>query len=245
MAIFSNLASLKTKQEAFDKRQADRDLPKATWFTIPKDGSALKIRFLQELDDQAENYDKKAGTFLGAVEHQAPGPKGFLSRALDTTETDPEGRDFAVEMLAKTGDNDWRARENFYINVAVERDGKVQPEIMSRNLHSTFVKTLVRKYERSGGKGITGRTFEIFKQGSGPQTQWILEDLNEDLDITGVEPWDLNTYAIREIPYDKQEEYYLKNYEPKKEESAGEGTLAVSGSKGSEDSGSGSTEFKW
>lgn len=214
MATFSSLASLKSKQESFDKAQAERNRPKANWFSPRKDGKPVRIQFLQELDPEAENFNPKNGTFLGAVEHQAPGPKGYLARALDTTETDPEGRDFAAEMHEKYPTEGWRARENFYINVAVEQpDGSVRAEIMSRNLNSAFVKTLVRKFERSKGRGITGVTYDIWREGSGPQTQWILEESEEDIDITGVELWNLEEYAVRHVPYEKQREFYMRHYE--------------------------------
>lgn len=56
------------------------------------------------------NYNAAFGKFLGAIEHTAHGKDGFKSRALDTTETDPEGRDFAEEMYKKTRESGWRKK---------------------------------------------------------------------------------------------------------------------------------------
>lgn len=211
--MITGLAALKSKKKAFDERQEERNRPKANWFKI-NTNETLTVKFLQELSDEAENYKAEFGTYLGAVEHQAPGPKGYLSRALDTMES--EGRDFAVEMYKKTKEKDWRNRENFYINVAVDRgDQKPVVEILSRGLYSTFVDDLVEAYDDSDGAGISGKTFTISRKGSGPATVWKLKESTKvDLDVSGLQPWDLETYAIRKIPYSEQEEYYMRNYQP-------------------------------
>lgn len=246
MSTFSKLADIQSRQESFDKKQEERNRPKANWFSI-KSNESLIVRFLQELDEDAENYDKDRGVFLGAVEHQAPGPKGFMSRALDTYEE--EGKDFAREMDEERPGEGWKSRENFYINVAVKRPGGVQAEILSRNLNSQFVKDLVREYTRSKGKGITGKTFEIQRTGTGPQTQWRLYDAEEDLDVTGVEPWNLNEYAVRHIPYDEQKEYYMRNYEAPNSSNDNDGFKSEPSSEGesvsSAGASSGKPAFKW
>lgn len=210
-SLITDLAGLKSRKEDYDQRQAERDRPKANWFKI-NSNETLTIRFLQELSPEANNYNPSFGTFLGAVEHQAPGKTGYLSRALDTMES--EGRDWAQEQHLKNPTEGWRARENFYINVAVKRGNQTQVEILSRNMHSQFIGDLVEEYELSNGEGITGKTYTITRKGSGPQTTWRLREASEQLSIDGLQPWDLKEYAVRSVSYDKQREFYMRNYTP-------------------------------
>lgn len=223
---FSGLAALRNRKAAKEKAAADRDRPKANWFKI-ESGETLTVRFLQELDESSPNFNPAFGVYKGLVERQAHGRNGYLSRALDTTETDPEGRDFAAEMYKKTKEPGWKRRENFYINVAVDRgDGKPAVEILSRNLHSSFVDDLSDEYD-DNDNSITDKTFTITRRGSGTDTKWKLKESKDELDVTGLEPWDLDTYAVRDIPYENQREYYMKNYtpdEPKEAESSSANT---------------------
>lgn len=217
MSTITSLTGLQGRKQERERAQALRDRPKANWFKISS-GEVLTVRFLQELDAGSEYYNKDFGTFLGAVERQAPGPKGYLSRALDTTETDPEGRDFAEEMRRRTGEADWRKRENFYINVAVDRgDGKPTVEILTRSMHSPFVEDLIEFYEENEPNNITADTYAIKRTGSGPTTAWKIKkvtDPEKQIDVSGLTPWPLEEYAVRHIPYEQQKEYYMKNYQP-------------------------------
>ena len=212
MTTINNLSQLKAKKKAREAAEELRNRPKAPWFSLKPNETKI-VSFLQELSEEAENYNAAYGTFVGALEHQAHGPNGFKSRALDTMES--EGRDFAQEMYQKTREPGWKARENFYINVATKgADGKVEAQILSRNMYSEFVEDLVEFYEDSDGEGITGKTFSITRKGSGAQTKWKLKQVNEDLDLDGVEPWNLDEHALRKIPYENQREYYMRNYQP-------------------------------
>lgn len=211
--LTSDLASLTSKKQAFKERQADFDRPKATWFKV-KPNETLRVQFLQELSKEAENYREDFGTFLAAVEHTAHGDTGYLSRALDTMET--EGRDFAEEMYRKNPEEKgWRKQENFYITVAVDR-GQAKPsvEILSRGIHSEFVDDLVEAYNDSDGVGITGKVFKISK-GSSKSASWRIKETKDDpLDVAGLVPYDLERDAVRHVPYEQQKEFYFRNYTP-------------------------------
>ena len=207
--IMSNLGSLGALKAKRDAIEEARNRPKAAWFRPPKDGSAVKIQFLNELDPEAENYNAAWGTHMVATEHQAPGPKGYMSRALDTMERD--GRDWAQEQHMKDYKAGWKPRNNFYINVAVEQDGEVEAQILSRNLTNQFVADLIEEYEESDGVGITGQTYLLKRVGTGTNTQWRIKKSNEPMDLSGVEPWNLEENAVRYVPYEKQEEFYMRN----------------------------------
>lgn len=234
-SLVTGLAGLKSRKERFEKEQEERNRPKANWFKI-NSGETLTVRFLQEMDESSPNYNPAFGKFLGAIEHQAHGPKGYLSRALDTTETDPEGRDFAEEMYKKTKESGWRKKENFYINVAVVRDGKPTVEILSRNMHSDFVDDLVELYE-DNDETITDRSYTITRRGQGAKTTWKIKEAKEDINIDGLQPWNLEEYAVRKVAYDDQKEFYMRNYqadEPEEDDSETSGA-SNGGSQASED----------
>lgn len=215
MTQFTKLTDLKKRKEEINNRYSDTE--SAEWFTsiLSKSRSGkVRVRFLQELSDEAELYDASRGTYLGAVEHQAPGRDGFQRRALDTMERD--GRDWAQEQHEANPRLGWRPRENFYINVAVEDydDGEkyVKAVILSRPLESKFVDDLIEEYEKSDGVGITGKTYVITRKGKGPQTTWELSeetDPNKQIDTTGVECYDLSKTAVRYVPYEQQEKFYM------------------------------------
>lgn len=223
----NSLAKLKAKHERAARLQEDFDRPKPKWFKIQKN-ERLNVRFLQELSEDSPKFDGALGTspadpeyniglYYNVFEHQAHGPKGFMSRALDTMET--EGRDFAQEMYEKNPQEDgWRRRDNFYITVAVDR-GESEPsvEILSRGANNDFVKELVEMYDDPAdpdNPGITGRTFQI-RKGSKLNSPWtIVEQPHVEIDTTGLVPYDLARDAVRRVSYEDQREFYMKNYEP-------------------------------
>jgi hypothetical protein len=229
----SQLAKLKAKKEAFNKRQEQFNRPKPNWFKI-NPSETLNIQFLQELDETSSGFngsygvspaDEKynIGLFYMATEHEAPGDKGFLSRAVDTMET--EGRDFAQEMFEKTGEKEWRARDNFYISVAVDRGGpKPVVEILSRNANNPLVDEIVDFfYEDEDNPHLTGRTFKIKKGNMKNSPFTIREDHKTTMDVSGLVPYDLARDAVRRVSYEEQKEYYLRNYTPTvKDDSADE-----------------------
>lgn len=214
MALITSFADLTGAHEQRDQQIAQRDRPKASWFKI-KEGETFIIKFLQELDSSAENYNPDFGTFLGAVEHSVPrdvDPNGFMKRALDTMET--EGRDLAQELHLKDRKAGWGPQHNFYINVAVDTTSGPDVQILSRKLHSNFIRDLAEIFEEEGG--ITARPFAITRRGSGPQTELrikLAKD-NLDFDTTGLEPWNLAEYAVRNVSYEEQEEFYFRGVDP-------------------------------
>lgn len=218
----SALTKLKAKKTEYKRRQEDFNRPKPNWFKVPE-GTAVTVQFLQELSEDSPRFNSSygvspadpsynIGVFYTAIEHEAHGPKGYLSRALDTMET--EGRDFAQEMYEKTGEKGWRRQENFYISVAVDRGKGPQVEILSKGVNSDFVDELVSMYEDDpDNPGITGRTFQI-KKGSSKTSPWTIREVKTEMDVSDLVPYDLARDAVRRVSYDSQREYYMKNYKP-------------------------------
>jgi hypothetical protein len=70
--------------------------PKVRWVKLA-DGQSVKIRFVEELDQDSANYNPDRGLAIVVKEHT--NPKDYKRKALDTMET--EGRDWAEEMHRK------------------------------------------------------------------------------------------------------------------------------------------------
>lgn len=215
---FTGLGDLRQKIQERTDRNSDRD--KATWFsTLLKNSHTgkLKIRFMQELTDEAELYREDWGLYLGATEHNAPGPQGFQARALDTFEL--EGRDWAQEQHIENPRLGWGKKQNFYITVAVESfdigtgEKVVEPAILARPIGHEFVGKLIQFNDESNGEGITGKTYWLTRTGQKTETKWNIEeetDPDKQIVFGDIAPYDLKETAVIHVPYDKQQEFYMR-----------------------------------
>jgi hypothetical protein len=206
--VKKGLAALKQHQEEQKAKEEARNRPKADWFSsvFPKKlGDEVVVRFLQELDPEARGYSDERGLGFIAVEHQAPGPEGYKRRALCTA--DSEGQCYACERHNLDYKEGWRQRQNLYINVLVKVDGESKVFVLSRNANSSFAEQLIQEAVDEGS--ITDANYRITKTGSGTQTNWLLKRLKGDpMDDGGAEVFNLDETALREVPYEKQADYY-------------------------------------
>ena len=106
MSVTKGLANINA---LLDKPKYDDSKPKVRWLKLA-DGQSVKIRFLEELDEDSPNYTEDRGLALVVKEHT--NPKDFRRRAVDTMDT--EGRDWAEEMHRKDPKAGWRGRLRFY-----------------------------------------------------------------------------------------------------------------------------------
>lgn len=209
--MVSGLAAIKQRKQ---EREEAANRPKANWFSFKKDGpDTLNVRFLQELDEEAANYDPEQGLAVIAVERVSP--YDFKKRALCTLESEgkcyPEewhraAQESGVDKNGAEYKGGWKQKEFFYITVLVERDGKVQTEIIQRNLHSAFVADLLEIHDDEGT--LTDRTYTIKKRGTGTQTQWVIKPAKEQIDVGDHKAYDLDSVALRHIPYDQQPAFF-------------------------------------
>jgi hypothetical protein len=231
------LQAIRAMQEEDKRKAAERDRPKAEWFKWPdKSTSTATVRFLQELDESADNYSESRGLGFIQVEHQAPGPDGFKRRANCTAES--EGQCYACErhaMRIEADQGGWRQRKNLYINALVSFGGEApKVMVMSRNANATFTNQLIE--EAVDENTITAKNYKVTKTGEGTTTQWLLKALkDEPFSDSSVEVFDLAETAVRAIPYEKQAEYYGAVY--------GGGELATAGAPAS--GGSTDTSAEW
>jgi len=78
MSVVKGLANINA---LLDKPRYDENKPKVRWLKLA-DGQAVKIRFLEELDEDSANYSEDRGLAMVVKEHT--NPKDFRRRAVDT-----------------------------------------------------------------------------------------------------------------------------------------------------------------
>jgi hypothetical protein len=207
----SGLAALKRKKQENKEREEARNRPKAEWFKFPKGVTAVRARFLQEIDAESANYNPERGLAVLAIEHEAPGKEGFKKRANCTL--DDEGRCLACSRHKLDYKAGWRQRQNFYVNALIQVENE-EPKVymLSRNFNSPFVDQLMDAAEDDGT--ITDKNFRITKTGEGTKTNWILKELkDEPFDDAEAEVFSIEETALRQIPFERQEEWY-GSFEP-------------------------------
>lgn len=207
--VITGLAGLKAFQQAEKEKAAARERPKADWFSWPKGVDTVTVRFLNDWAEDSEAFTKNGSPLL-AVEHQAPGPEGYKRRALCTADDDSC---YACERHKANYQEGWKPRTNFYINALVQfPDGTEKVLVMSRNANSTFVTDLIQELEDEGD--ISGANYRVKVTGEKTTTKWGLKRLtSEPLDVSNAEAFDLNETALRDVPYDKQPDYYGAVYQ--------------------------------
>jgi hypothetical protein len=197
---------LKNINALIDKPKYEGGASKVRWLKLA-DGQSVKIRFIEELDEDSSNYNDKRGLALVVKEHT--NPKDYKRRALDTMEA--EGRDWAEEMHRKDPKAGWRGRLRFYCNVLVD-DGLEEPYVavwaMGVSKQSAF--NTIREYALETGS-ISNLTWKLKRNGQGTETSYTLipgTPDKEPYDWSKAEPFPLEK-ALNKIPYAEQEAFYL------------------------------------
>lgn len=197
---------LKNINALVDKPKYEGTGSKVRWLKLA-DGQSVKIRFIEELDEDSSNYSDKRGLALVVKEHT--NPKDYKRRALDTMEA--EGRDWAEEMHRKDPKAGWRARLRFYCNVLVD-DGLEEPyaAIWAMGVSKQSAFNTIREYALETGS-ISNLTWKLKRNGQGTETSYTLipgVPDKEPYDWSKVEPFPLEK-ALNKIPYAEQEAFYL------------------------------------
>jgi hypothetical protein len=181
---------------------------KVRWLKLA-DGQAVKIRFVEELDEDSAHYNEERGLALVVKEHQ--NPKDYKRKAVDTM--DEEGRDWAEEMYRKDpkANAGWKARKRFYCNVLVD-DGIDEPYVaiwsMGVSKQST-INTLI-EYALDTGS-ISNLVWKLKRNGTGTETNYTLIPMGPDsepFNWSNVSPFPLEK-ALNQVAYAEQEAFYL------------------------------------
>jgi len=202
----SVVKGLKNINALLDKPKYDENKAKVRWLKLA-DGQSVKIRFIEELDEDSPSYSEDRGLALVVKEHT--NPKDYKRKAVDTMDT--EGRDWAEEMHRKDPKAGWRARLRFYCNVLVD-DGLEDPYVaiwsMGVSKQSSF--NTIREYALETGS-ISNLTWKLKRNGQGTQTSYTLIPSTPDKEPfvwNDVRPFPLES-ALNKVPYAEQEAFYL------------------------------------
>jgi len=203
MAIVKGLKNINA---LVDKPKYEGTGTKVRWLKLA-DGQAVKIRFIEELDEDSANYNEARGLALVVSEHT--NPKDYKRKAVDTMDT--EGRDWAEEMHRKDMKAGWRARLRFYCNVLVD-DGIEAPyvAIWSMGVSKQSAFNTIREYALETGS-ISNLTWKVKRNGQGTETSYTLIPSGPDkepFEWAEIEPFPLEK-ALNKIPYAEQEAFYL------------------------------------
>lgn len=187
-------------------RPSDSNGAKVRWLKV-EDGQSVKVRFVNELDEDSPNYNADRGLAVIVKEHQ--NPKDYRRKAVDTMDT--EGRDWAEEMHRKDPKAGWGGRFRFYVNVLVD-DGIEEPymAIWSQGVGKQSAFNTVKEYFLETGS-ISNLTWKLKRQGTGTDTTYVLLPTvpdTEPFNWSGHEPIPLEM-AVRNVPYAEQEAFYL------------------------------------
>jgi len=202
----SVIKGLKDINALLDKPKYEGTASKVRWLKLA-DGQSVKIRFIEELDEDSSSYDAKRGLAIVVKEHT--NPKDYKRKAVDTMDT--EGRDWAEEMHRKDPKAGWKARLRFYCNVLVD-DGIEEPyvAIWSMGISKQSAFNTIREYALETGS-ISNLGWKLKRSGQGTETTYTLIPSapdSEPFNWDGIEPFPLES-ALRRIPYAEQEAFYL------------------------------------
>jgi hypothetical protein len=198
---------LKDLNKVMDKPQSSGgDGIKARWAKL-EDAESVKVRFLQELDPDSPTYDAEKGLGFIAVEHT--NPKDYRRKGLCSM--DDQGKCYGCEQHRKDYKAGWKGRSRLYINVLID-DGKEEPYVAILSQGSsgkTITPTLI---EYAGEMGsITNLMWRIKRTGTKTDTSYTIIPLAKDetpFDASGLELYDLETTAVRDLPYTEQEAFF-------------------------------------
>jgi hypothetical protein len=201
------MRGLKEMEKAMDRPSAmPEGGAKVRWVKL-EDGQSVKVRFVNELDEDSPNYDPERNLAIVVSEHT--NPKDYKRKAVCTM--DSEGRCFGCEMARKEPKSGWRSRFRFYTNLLIE-DGVEAPyvAVWSQGVGKQSAFNTIREYAIETGS-ISNRVWRMKRQGTGTDTTYILLPGDPDTDKhdwSGVEPFNLEK-VVREVPYPEQESFYL------------------------------------
>ena len=140
----------------------------SSFLKLSPDESA-RVRFLQELDQNAKNFDEGHGIALGVFEHA--NPESGNPRFECTMED--EGHCYGCELGAKNPR--WKKRARLYINAILRGTGGAEDKvvIVNQGLSSRSIGGALVEYAKELGT-ICDRDYRIKRIGEGLKTNYNL-----------------------------------------------------------------------
>ena len=177
------------------------------YFTVSA-GESYRIRFRQEMTEDAKNYDEESGTAINVP--VVTSPINWKWRAASTAGLEKFNyRCWAAEK--STVDKAWRPRPHLLVNIAVETEpGVWEPRVLDTTFSKNHVGLTLIEYAKEFGT-ITDRFYKISRTGSGASdTNYSLIPLESSempASIAELPMHDLTNMYLT-LPYEKQEKFY-------------------------------------
>lgn len=190
-----------------EQMQKDADAANNGDYLKLADKEQLRIRFLQELSEEAPGYDEARGLASYVKVHQ--NPKDFKKQAL-CTRGEGNGDCYGCEQYSKgtkeTGR--WKPKGRLYVNVLVKAADGDQIKVLQQSLFAKHVALTLMEFAAEYGS-ITDRDYKIKRTGTEMNnTSYSLTPLEKsDSPTIEGELHDLST-VVRHVPYDEQHDFY-------------------------------------
>lgn len=205
--MFKSVKTLSELEKSVVPAQTGSKSSTKKYLTIQA-GESIKIRFRQELTEDAKYYDENFGTAITIP--VVTSPINWKWKAASTAQLEKFNfRCWASEQIYK--DKAWKAKPHLIINVAVETEpGTWEPRIIDTTFNQRHIGSILIEYAKEFGS-ITDREYKYSRQGSGASdTNYSLIPLSVSEmpeDIKKLEMFELDkTYLT--LPYEKQERFY-------------------------------------
>jgi hypothetical protein len=205
--MFETIKTLKDLEKNVVPAQTTQKSGVKKYFTVAS-GESYRIRFRQELTEDAAYYDEELGT--GVTIPVVTSPINWKWKAASTSGIAKFNyRCWATEQSVH--DKAWRAKPHLVINIAVEVEpGVWEPRVLDTTFNQRHIGLILIEYAKEFGT-ITDRYYKISRTGSGPSdTNYNLiplESTEMPEDIKSLPMHDLNTLYMT-LPYDKQEKFF-------------------------------------
>jgi len=205
--MFKSVKTLSELEKAVVPGQSGAKGTTKKYLTIGA-GESVKIRFRQELTEDAKFYEDSVGTAITIP--VVTSPINWKWRAASTAQLEKFNfKCWATEQAVR--DKAWRPKPHLIINVAVETEpGLWEPRIIDTTFNQRHIGAILIEYAKEFGT-ITDRYYKYSRQGSGASdTNYSLIPLDVSempKSIAELPMHDLeNTYLT--LSYDKQEKYF-------------------------------------
>ena len=205
--MFETMKTLKDLEKNVVPTQGATKSGVKKYFTISS-GESFKIRFRQELTEDAKFFNEEIGT--GITVPVVTSPINWKWRAASTSGIAKYNyRCWATEKSVH--DKAWRPKPHLLINIAVETEpGVWEPRVLDTTFNQRHIGLILIEYAKEFGT-ITDRYYKYSRTGSGASdTNYSLIPLNTaemPKEIVELPMHDLNSMYLT-LPYEKQERYY-------------------------------------
>ena len=208
MGIQKGLKAIQAYNEELERRKEAAEAGKINWLKM-EDGESVEVRYLQELDESAENYSEKNGLGIFATEHTKPGKQNFMVKALCSMDDEEQCK--GCEYHKADWKAGWKAKSRLYINVLVRRkDGTEEVAVMSQSNGAKGVIAKMLLDYAIENNTVTDRWWKITRNGEGESTTYtpFVRNPVDDVNPEDYEVFDLNR-CVRTVPYAEQEAFYI------------------------------------